>query len=104
MPQLSLFLPHVPATWTVTDLTRYLRELLESDEVLQDVWVHGEVSNFSRPASGHLYFTIKDSSASLRCVMWRSAVPRQSFIPHDGDAIEVHGAISVYEAGGQYQL
>ena len=92
------------ASWTVTDLTRYLRELLESDEVLQDVWVHGEVSNFSRPASGHLYFTIKDSSASLRCVMWRSAVPRQSFIPRDGDAIDVHGAISVYEAGGQYQL
>jgi len=104
MSQMPLFSPRMTASWTVTDLTRYLRELLESDEVLQDVWVHGEVSNFSRPASGHLYFTIKDSSASLRCVMWRSAVPRQSFIPRDGDAIDVHGAISVYEAGGQYQL
>ena len=104
MSQLPLFTPHIPASWTVTDLTRYLRELLESDELLQDIWVTGEVSNFSRPASGHVYFTLKDSSASLRCVMWRNAVLRQSFTPRDGDAIEVHGAISVYEAGGQYQL
>ena len=101
---MPLFSARASASWTVTNLTRYLRELLESDEVLQDVWVQGEVSNFSHPASGHLYFTLKDSSASLRCVMWRNAAARQNFIPRDGDAIEVHGAISVYEAGGQYQL
>jgi exodeoxyribonuclease VII large subunit len=101
---MPLFSPNAPAFWTVTDLTRYLRELFESDELLQDVWVQGEVSNFSRPASGHLYFTLKDSSASLRCVMWRNTAMRQSFLPRDGDAIEVHGALSVYEAGGQYQL
>jgi exodeoxyribonuclease VII large subunit len=104
MSQMALFSPQAPVTWSVTDLTRYLRDLLEADKLLQDVWVQGEVSNFSRPASGHLYFTLKDSSASLRCVMWRNAVLRQSFMPSDGDAIEVHGAISVYEAGGQYQL
>jgi len=104
MSQMPLFSPRTSASWTVTNLTRYLRELLESDEVLQDVWVQGEVSNFSHPASGHLYFTLKDSSASLRCVMWRNAAARQNFIPRDGDAIEAHGAISVYEAGGQYQL
>ncbi len=101
---MPLFSPNAPAFWTVTDLTRYLRELFETDELLQDVWVQGEVSNFSRPASGHLYFTLKDSSASLRCVMWRNAAMRQSYLPRDGDAIEVHGALSVYEAGGQYQL
>jgi exodeoxyribonuclease VII large subunit len=104
MSQIPLFNPHVPASWTVSDLTRYLRELLESDELLQDVWVTGEVSNFSRPASGHVYFTLKDSSAALRCVMWRNTTLRQSFLPRDGEAIDVHGAISVYEAGGQYQL
>jgi exodeoxyribonuclease VII large subunit len=104
MSQIPLSLPPLPATWTVTNLTRYMRELLESDELLQDVWIQGEVSNLSRPASGHLYFTIKDSTASLRCVMWRNAVARQGFLPRDGDAIEVHGAISIYEAGGQYQL
>ena len=97
-------LPQFPASWTVTDLNRYLRQLLESDEHLQDIWVTGEVSNFSRPASGHIYFTLKDSSASLRCVMWRNTAQRQSFLPRDGEAIDVHGAISVYEAGGQYQL
>ncbi len=104
MSQLPLFNPRIPTSWSVTDLTGYLRELLESDELLQDVWVKGEVSNFSRPASGHLYFTLKDNPASLRCVMWRNAVLRQSFTPRDGDAIEVHGGISVYELGGQYQL
>jgi exodeoxyribonuclease VII large subunit len=104
MPQLPLFEPQIPTSWTVSDLTRYLRELIESDEVLQDAWVQGEVSNFSRASSGHVYFTLKDNSASLRCVMWRNTVIRQSFIPRDGDAIEVHGSISVYEAGGQYQL
>ena len=104
MPQLSLFSPRVPVSWSVSDLNCYLRELLESDELLQDAWVQGEVSNFSRPASGHVYFTLKDNAASLRCVMWRNSVIRQSFLPHDGDAIEVHGSISVYEAGGQYQL
>ena len=93
-----------PVTWTVTDLTRYLRQLFENDEALQDVWVQGEVSNFSRPSSGHLYFTIKDSGASLRCVMWRNSVARLQFMPRDGDAIEAHGVISIYEAGGQYQL
>jgi exodeoxyribonuclease VII large subunit len=101
MNQLPLF--QIPS-WTVTDLTRYLRELLEGDAILQDVWVQGEISNFSRPSSGHLYFTLKDSGASLRCVMWRNAVLRLTFTPRDGDAVEVHGNISIYEAGGQYQL
>jgi exodeoxyribonuclease VII large subunit len=104
MSQMPLFMPQSPPSWSVTDLTRYLRELLESDEQLQNIWVTGEVSNFSRPASGHVYFTLKDSGASLRCVMWRNAANRQSFTPRDGEAIDVHGSISVYEAGGQYQL
>ena len=101
MTQLPLF---QPPSWSVTDLTRYLRNLLAGDEVLGDVWVTGEVSNFSRPSSGHLYFTLKDASAALRCVMWRNSAIRQVFLPRDGDAIEVHGAIDVYEAGGVYQL
>jgi exodeoxyribonuclease VII large subunit len=91
-------------TWSVSNLTRYLRELLESDDALQDVWVEGEVSNLSRPVSGHLYFTVKDASAALRCVMWRNAVLKQTFTPQDGDAIEVHGSLSIYEAAGNYQL
>ena len=102
MSQISLF--QQPQTWSVTDLTYYLKDLLESDHNLADVWVQGEISNFSRPRSGHLYFTIKDAKASLRCVMWRNAAARLAFNPKDGDAVDIHGGISIYEAGGQYQL
>jgi exodeoxyribonuclease VII large subunit len=102
MNQLSLF---SAPRWTVTELTRYLRRLLESDEALKDVWVQGEISNFSRPASGHLYFTLKDAGASLRCVMWKGDALRVRGIPlGDGLSIEAHGKIGVYEPGGQYQL
>ena len=101
MTQLPLF---QPPSWSVTDLTRHLRELLVSDDLLTDLWVIGEVSNVSRPSSGHVYFTLKDASASLRCVMWRNTALRQALLPRDGEAVEVHGAIDVYEAGGVYQL
>jgi len=101
MSQLPLF---EPPSWTVTEITRHLRDLIGGDELLQDLWVLGEVSNLSRPSSGHLYFTLKDANASLRCVMWRNTLIRQEFIPRDGEAIEVHGGVDVYEAGGQYQL
>ncbi len=102
MSQIPLFetAPH----WTVTELTRYLRQVLESDSALQDVWVQGEVSNFSRPSSGHLYFTLKDSKSSLRCVVWKTDALRLRMTLQDGMAVEAHGTISVYEVGGQYQL
>jgi exodeoxyribonuclease VII large subunit len=90
--------------WSVAELTRYLRDLLESDESLQDLWVRGEISNLARPSSGHLYFTLKDNTSALKCVMWRNSVLRLQFIPRDGQAIEAHGNISIYETGGQYQL
>ncbi len=102
MEQLSLF--KSPSRWTVADLTRYLRQLLESNEALQNIWVQGEISNLSRPSSGHLYFTLKDSTASLRCVMWRSDVTRLRLALQDGMAVEVHGGIRVYGPQGQYQL
>jgi exodeoxyribonuclease VII large subunit len=68
------------------------------------VWVEGEISNVSRPASGHVYFTLKDSGASLRCVMWKAGAARLGLGLQDGAAVAVHGRIGVYEAGGQYQL
>lgn len=101
MMQMAMF---QPPTWSVTDITRYLRNLLESDEELQDLWVEGEVSNLSRPASGHLYITLKDRNAALRCVIWRHQVEKLINIPRDGDAVEVHGSISIYESSGTYQL
>jgi len=95
--------PYTPY-WTVSELNRYLSDLFESNLNLQDLWVQGEVSNLALPSSGHLYFTLKDSSSSLRCVMWRNAVKKQTFIPREGQAVEVHGTMGIYEAGGQYQL
>jgi len=103
MSQLPLFQPNL-VPLSVTDLTRHLRDLIESDQLLQDIWVQGEISNFTRHSSGHLYFTLKDSSAELRCVMWRPNAARLAALPSNGEAVEVHGAVSVYEARGQYQL
>jgi exodeoxyribonuclease VII large subunit len=101
MKQTSLF---ASPNWTVTSITAYLRELFESDEMLRDVWVKGEISNLSRPRSGHIYFTLKDSGAAMRAVMWRSSVARLALDLRDGMEIEVHGYISIYDVSGQYQL
>jgi exodeoxyribonuclease VII large subunit len=102
--QPSLFPVPVPQTFTVSKLTFLIRRLLEEDETLQDVWVQGEVSNLSRPASGHVYFTLKDSSAALKCVMWKTSAARLTLPLRDGMEVEAHGRIGVYEVGGQYQL
>lgn len=93
-----------PASVSVTDLTRYLRQLLENDPVLQDIWVLGEISNLSRPASGHIYFTLKDTISALRCVIWKSTAARLRLPLQNGMAVEAHGQISLYERDGQYQL
>lgn len=103
MEQMS-FIPEARAPLSVTELSRALRLVLESDSLFQNVWVRGEVSNFSRPKSGHWYFTLKDRNAQLPCVMWRSTAELQAHIPQDGEVVEVHGGLSVYEAGGRYQL
>ncbi|MGZ6346607.1 MAG: exodeoxyribonuclease VII large subunit [Anaerolineales bacterium] len=90
--------------WTVTNLTRHLRQLMEEDPDLQGIWVEGEISNLSRPASGHIYFTLKDAGASLRCVMWKTEAARLRMALQDGMAIEAHGNLGIYEVAGQYQL
>lgn len=92
------------ATLTVSQLTLRIRRLLEDNPELQDVWVEGEISNLSRPASGHIYFTLKDKNASLRCVMWKTDALRTRPSMQEGGAVEVHGKIAVYEPQGQYQL
>jgi exodeoxyribonuclease VII large subunit len=102
--QPSLFPAPLPQTFTVSKLTFLIRKLLEEDETLQDVWVQGEISNLSRPASGHVYFTLKDANASLRCVMWKTSAVRLNLSLRDGMAVEVHGRVGVYEPQGQYQL
>jgi exodeoxyribonuclease VII large subunit len=102
----TLFTPatNEPDLWTVGSITAYIRELLEIDFRLHDVRVEGELSNFRRARSGHLYFTLKDESAQMPCVMWRSQAERLRFRPADGDAVLVRGRVGVYEGGGRYQL
>jgi len=101
MAQPSLF---ASVTWSVSRLTQHIRTLLESDVTLQDVWVQGEISNLGRPASGHIYFTLKDAGASLRGVMWKGDARRLTLPLQDGMEIEAHGRISVYEPQGAYQF
>lgn len=87
---------------TVTQLTAIVRGLLE--ENFDHVWVQGEVSNLGMPASGHLYFTIKDAGAQLRCVMFRGNARALKFRIDDGMGLILRGRLSVYDQRGEYQL
>jgi exodeoxyribonuclease VII large subunit len=92
------------SSYSVADVTRHIQRLFETDDLLQDVWVEGEISNFRRATSGHLYFTLKDSGAQLRTVMWKSSALNLLVMPREGDSILAHGYISVYPDRGEYQL
>src|SRR5713226_1365030 len=94
-----------PSILSVTQVSRYLKEVLETDELLQDVWVRGEISGCRIYSSGHCYFTLKDAEAQLPCVFFRNARMR-SAAPElrDGMAIAANGRISLYERDGKLQL
>jgi len=94
-----------PSVLSVSQVSRYLKELLETDEILQDVWVRGEVSGYRMYPSGHCYFTLKDAEAQLPCVFFKNARMR-SAAPElrDGMAIAANGRISLYERDGKLQL
>lgn len=89
---------------TVSQLVANLKLVLEDHPALSDIWVQGEISNFKRATSGHCYFTLKDSSAAIPCVMWRNDAQRLAQLPVDGDRVVVHGRVSIYEAQGKVQL
>jgi exodeoxyribonuclease VII large subunit len=94
-----------PSEWrvySVSELTRSIKKLLE--ESFPPIWVEGEVSNFHKHASGHLYFTLKDSDTQIACVMWRGRNQNLVFQPQDGMKLQVLGSITVYERQGKYQL
>src|SRR5438552_17260614 len=91
--------------FSVTQLSRYLKELLASDDILQDVQVKGEISGCRTYPSGHCYFTLKDAEAQLPCVFFKNARLRSSSPElHDGMAIAANGRISLYERDGKMQL
>ena len=87
---------------SVSQLTARIKDLLEGQ--FPSVWVAGEVSNFSRPQSGHWYFTLKDDQAQIRAVMWRGTAARVKFDLADGLEVVCHGHVDVYAPRGSYQL
>lgn len=90
--------------FTVTEINRYVKSLISSDPRLRDLWISGEISNFKHHRSGHMYFTVKDSSSALRCVYFRRDNMNCLFEPQDGMEVILQGNLSVYEPAGQYQL
>lgn len=93
-----------PKIFTVGQINRYIRNLLENDFILSSLLVKGEISNFKAHSSGHLYFTLKDASGALSCVMFRQDAVGLPFEPENGMQVVVYGHISLYEKTGQYQL
>src|SRR5580693_4844274 len=103
MSQASLFnLMPERHVWKVSELTDRIRDLLES--AFFDIWVEGEVSNFRAAQSGHLYFTLKDAHAQIRCICFRDQARGLKFRPEDGLHVTVRGSISVYDVRGEYQI
>jgi exodeoxyribonuclease VII large subunit len=94
--------PTTDPVLSVSQLTLFLKELVES--AFPVVWVAGEISNLSRPQSGHCYFTLKDDQAQIKAVIWRSAATRLRFEPHDGLEVICCGHVELYAPRGQYQL
>lgn len=92
--------------WSVGRLTEYISEMFSTDYRLQDIRVEGEISDLRIPRSGHMYFSLTDSEASIRAVMWRSQVESipAGELPKAGDAVVVSGYVGVYKVSGQYQL
>jgi exodeoxyribonuclease VII large subunit len=88
--------------YTVSELTRVIKELIETG--IGFVWVKGEISNLTLHTSGHMYFSLKDESSQLRCVMFRSANAGLAFTPESGMCVEAKGQVTVYDRSGQYQL
>ncbi|AJY77253.1 exodeoxyribonuclease VII large subunit [Paenibacillus beijingensis] len=93
-----------PRIYSIKELNRYIRMKLESDHLLGDVWLRGEISNFTHHSSGHMYFTLKDSDSRLKCIMFASHNQRLPFIPREGTKVIARGNISVYERDGNYQF
>ena len=90
---------------SVSQLNRYIKMNFDADENLANIFISGEISNFTNHyRTGHLYFTLKDDSAAVRAVMFNSSATRLKFMPEDGMKVIARGRVSVYEASGQYQL
>jgi len=92
------------AVWSVSSLLQFIKMKLDNDAALTSVWLKGELSNFTAHRSGHWYFTIKDESARISCVMFANQAAKVGFLPKDGDQVLLKAGVSLYAAQGQMQL
>lgn len=92
------------AILSIKDLNKYIKAVIESEDLLQDVWVRGEISNFTHHSSGHMYFTLKDADSRIKSIMFAKQNQRLPFIPREGTRVIARGNVSVYERDGQYQF
>lgn len=90
--------------FSVTGINKYLKTLIETDDVLKAVWIKGEISNFKAHSSGHFYFSLKDAGGNISAVMFKSSAAKIKFVPKNGMQVLVSGAIRVYEPAGTYQI
>jgi len=90
--------------YTVSRITKYIKNLFENDYNLQNVWILGEISNFKLHSSGHMYFVLKDQESQIKGVMFKGNNLSLRFMPQDGMKVKVRGDINVYERRGEYQL
>ena len=90
--------------YKVHEITQILQGILQSEPILQDLWLEGEISNLGRPSSGHVYFTLKDNNSQIQCAIFRPAASRLRFPMQNGDAVLVNGRLTIYDARSQYQI
>ena len=93
-----------PKIYSVSRVNGYIRTMLENDYVLSSIWVAGEISNFKRHSSGHMYFSLKDSDSVIRCIMFRGDADMLPFMPENGMSVIVCGYVTLYEKSGEYQI
>ncbi len=93
-----------PKVATVSQINNYIKKVIDNNLILNDIWIKGEISNFKLHYSGHIYVTLKDEGGVLKAVMFKGAAQHLQFAPEDGMKVLARGRISVYEAGGSYQL
>ena len=89
---------------SVSALNRYIKQIIDAEDILGSVWVRGELSNFTHHRSGHMYMTLKDETSLIKTVMFKGSADKLKFEPQSGMKVVVHGRVSVFERDGQYQL
>jgi len=93
-----------PEPISVSDLNKYVKDKVASDEFLNNVYVKGEISNFKHHYTGHMYFTLKDESSLIKCIMFKTSTATLNFVPKDGMKVLVLGTVAVFERDGVYQI